>query len=90
MLCAVLGALFFGIYFLAYSADHAAEPFRPLRLLAIYLPAAAVIVLIGYLVAARQRKAKEKKPFVMTARMKRLYIILGVVAVALCLVSPSL
>ena len=85
---ALLGALFFGIYFLAYSADHAAEPFRPLRLLAIYLPAAAVIVLIGYLVAARQRKAKEKKPFVMTARMKRLYIILGVVAVALCLVSP--
>lgn len=85
---AVLGALFFGIYFLAYSADHAAEPFRPLRLLAIYLPAAAVIVLIGYLVAARQRKAKEKKPFVMTARMKRLYIILGVVAVVLCLVSP--
>ena len=56
---AVLGALFFGIYFLAYSADHAAEPFRPLRLLAIYLPAAAVIVLIGYLVAVRQRKAKE-------------------------------
>ena len=54
---ALLGALFFGIYFLAYSADHAAEPFRPLRLLAIYLPAAAVIVLIP-----ASAKQKRKSP----------------------------
>lgn len=83
---AMLGVLFFCVCFLSDYACKAVS--HPLRLLAVYLPAAALIVLMGLLVSARQRKAREKKPFVITARMKRLYALLTVVAVIFCLISP--
>ncbi|MBR5231963.1 MAG: UDP-N-acetylmuramoyl-tripeptide--D-alanyl-D-alanine ligase [Clostridia bacterium] len=54
-------------------------------------PIAAVIILLsGYLLAKRQANAKEKKPFVITARMKRLYVILGIVLFCFALIHPAL
>ena len=46
------------------------------------------ILLSGLLLAKHQKKAKEKKPFVVTARMKRLYVILAVVLFVFALIHP--
>lgn len=52
-------------------------------------PIAAVIILVtGFLLAKQQKKAQEKKPFVVTARMKRLYSILTIVLFAFALIHP--
>jgi len=49
-----------------------------------------LILLSGFLLARYQKKAKEKKPFVITARMKRLYVILSLVLFIAALIHPVL
>lgn len=56
---------------------------------------AALIVLVGFGIAAwrvgtRQYKAPEKKPFALTARMKRLYICLGLCALLAAILLGAL
>ena len=50
--------------------------------------AAIVILLTGFLLARQQKTIKEKKPFVVTARMKRLYVILTLVLFLFALLHP--
>jgi len=52
--------------------------------------AAAIIFLSGFLLAKHQANTKEKKPFVVTARMKRLYIILAIVLFIAALIHPGM
>lgn len=51
---------------------------------------AAIILLTGFLLAKNQANTREKKPFVVTARMKRLYVLLFVVLFAVSLIHPGL
>ncbi|MBQ4551406.1 MAG: UDP-N-acetylmuramoyl-tripeptide--D-alanyl-D-alanine ligase [Clostridia bacterium] len=51
---------------------------------------AIVILLTGFLLAKKQATAKEKKPFVVTARMKRLYVILAIVLFVFALIHPAM
>lgn len=56
--------------------------------IAMRLAASVLIVLSGVFVNRRMRMQKEKKPFAITARVKRLYAVLSVVLLCLCWISP--
>jgi len=86
---AALGCAFFLLKKTGDALCHAAEPLSIWRRLLIHLMIAAAILALGMLTAAWLRRGKEKKTFVLTARMKRLYAILGVVIVLFCWVTPA-
>ncbi|MBR1607722.1 MAG: UDP-N-acetylmuramoyl-tripeptide--D-alanyl-D-alanine ligase [Clostridia bacterium] len=84
----VLGILFWLLAFAGKSLYRAAEPQTVWKLICIEGLVSAAILALGVSVSAWLNRGKEKKPFVMTARMKRLYIILGVVCLILFYITP--
>ena len=61
-----------------------------LNLLLYFGGTALVIFFSGFLLARQQKTIKEKKPFVVTARMKRLYVILTIVLFLFALLHPAM
>ena len=61
-----------------------------LMLLLLFGGAALFIFITGFVFAKRQTQAKEKKPFVVTARVKRLYVILTLVLLIFSLIQPGM
>ena len=55
----------------------------------VFFVCSLIILALGYVCSKYMQKGKEKKPFVMTARMKRLYIILGIVVLIFCWITPA-
>ena len=86
---AVLGALFFALSKGGNALYAAAAPQRIWKQLCIMGVVCGLILALGVGASAFLSRGKEKKPFVMTARMKRLYVILGVVTAVFCWLSPA-
>lgn len=91
---AVLPPLALGILYLLLSRAGkalyaAADPQRLWKLICIMGVVSGAILTIGVVVSAWLQKGKEKKPFVLTARMKRLYAILGIVVILFCWITPA-
>ena len=75
----VLGILFALLTAAGRSLYASAQPQTAWKLFCIQILLSAAILALGIAASAWLNRGKEKKPFVMTARMKRLYIILGIV-----------
>ena len=86
---AILGVLFFGITKASGALFAHAEPQRLWKQLCIMGLAAGLMLALGVAAAALLSKGKEKKPFVVTARVKRLYIVLGIVLLVFCWITPA-
>ncbi len=86
---ALLGILFFGLSYAIAWMHSTLQTQRLFLQCAASVLASALIAAIGCFTASCQRKTKEKKPFVMTARMKRLYAVLAVVTLGFCLISAA-
>ena len=86
---AALSVLFFLLTEGAKTLYGKSEPQRAWKLICLMGIAAAIILSLGVLISFQLAKGKEKKPFSVTPRMKRLYIILGVVSVIFCWLSPA-
>lgn len=83
---AVLGVLAFFLNLAAKAICSDSSLF--VRLIVNFI-CALIILGLGYMCSKHMQKGKEKKPFVMTSRMKRLYIILGIVIVLFCWITPA-
>ena len=84
-----LGLLFFLLDWAGTALCNAAEPLKTWKLICIKGIESGLILALGVAVSAMQAKGKEKKPFVVTARVKRLYCILALVALIFCWLSPA-
>ena len=86
---AVLGMLFFLLAKAGQSLYASAEPQRAWKLICIMGIVSVAILALGVTGSAMLAKEKEKKPFVVTARMKRLYCILALVTLAFCWITVA-
>ena len=84
----VLGVLFFLLGLAGERLYDVLLPQRIWKLICIEGLISGAILALGLGTSAWLSRGREKKPFVMTARMKRLYITLGIVAVILLYISP--
>lgn len=83
-----LGAAFALLTLAGRALYGAPQPPKTWKLLCIAGVTAALILALGVAVSGWLSRGKEKKPFVVTARVKRLYAVLGAVCLLLCWVSP--
>ena len=83
--CLFLGFIYFIIFSLYALITGPVKGNAPFHL-AMSLAASALYVFAGWLVRRSGMKQKEKKPFAMTARMKRLYIMLALLLILLPLI----
>ena len=80
--CLLLG-LFYFIIFAAFCLIAGPVKGNTLYFITMSLAASALYGIAGWLVRRSGMKQKEKKPFAMTARMKRLYIVLTLLLILL-------
>ena len=84
-----VAGLLFGLLCLAGKKLYAAaEPQTVWKLLCIEGIVSAAILAIGFTLSAWMNRGKEKKPFVVTARVKRLYAALILITLVLFLITP--
>lgn len=91
---AILPPIALGILFLLLSKAgnalySAAAPQRIWKLICIMGVVSGAMIALGVAVSILLSKGKEKKPFVVTARMKRLYGILCAVLLVFCWITPA-
>ena len=87
---AVLGILFFLLSGAGKTLYSAAEPQRLWKLICIMGIVSGAMLALGVAFSAALAKGKEKKPFVVTARVKRLYGILAIVVLVFCWITPGI
>ncbi len=86
---ALLGVFSFLLSWAGKALYESADPKRVWKLICIMGLFSGAILAVGVFVSAWFQKGKEKKPFVLTARMKRLYIALAAVLLIFCGISPA-
>lgn len=84
-----LGVLFTLMAWCGRKLHASADPQNLWKLICIEGVAAAMILALGVVVSVWMNRGKEKKPFVVTARVKRLYGVLSAVTLILFWFSPA-